>query len=142
MGGTCFRIACATVLLSGLIAVPRHVTAAVERIPVVPLVGSSSLLPTSTLANQEGSSAQSAAPNLAGTYDCAPQKACEWLGATITITQSGNKLELKSAKGETAFGEVTSAVSVTAGPPMNMLGAISSDGRTLDWSNGSKWTRK
>jgi hypothetical protein len=64
------------------------------------------------------------------------------LGTTITVTQSGTKLEIKSEKGDTAIGELMGSVGATAGPPMNMIAAISADGRTLDWSNGTKWTKE
>jgi hypothetical protein len=96
------------------------------------------------LSQQEGAAAQSTPPlNLAGTYRCGPDaKACQWLGTTITITQSGSKLEIKSEKGGTAAGELMGNVGATAGPPMNMIAAISANGRTLDWSNGTKWTKQ
>ena len=92
----------------------------------------------------EGAAGQSTQPlNIAGTYRCGPDtKACQWLGTTITVTQSGTKLEIKSEKGDTAIGELMGNVGATAGPPMNMIAAISADGRTLDWSNGTKWTKQ
>jgi hypothetical protein len=92
----------------------------------------------------EGAAGQSTQPlNIAGTYRCGPDtKACQWLGTTITVTQSGTKLEIKSEKGDTALGELMGRVGATAGPPMNMIAAISADGRILDWSNGTKWTKQ
>jgi hypothetical protein len=83
------------------------------------------------------------ARSIAGTYRCGPDtKACQWVGPTITMTQSGTKLEMKSEKGDIVNGEVTSDISLSAGPPWNMLGIVSDDGRTLEWSNGTKWTRQ
>ena len=85
----------------------------------------------------------SSTPNIAGTYRCGPDaKACQWLGTTITVTQSGTKFEIKTEKGDTASGEITSSTSATAGPPFSMLGVIADNGRTLEWSNGTKWVRQ
>jgi hypothetical protein len=85
----------------------------------------------------------SMARNLAGTYRCGPNaKACEWVGTTITIVQSGNQLDFKSNKGDVARGDLTSDVSVAVGAPWNMAGSISADGRTIEWSNGTIWTKE
>jgi hypothetical protein len=83
------------------------------------------------------------APNLAGMYRCGPDaKACEWSGTTFTVTQTGNKLDIKSDKGIPGTATVTSAISISAGPPWNMLGTISADARTIDWSNGTEWKKQ
>jgi hypothetical protein len=47
-------------------------------------------------------------------------------------------LELKSDKGEQGNGRLTSAATVSAGPPWNMLGVLY-DG-AIEWSNGTKCT--
>jgi hypothetical protein len=81
-------------------------------------------------------------PNLAGTFKCGPDtKVCQWSGQTFTITQAGNHLDIKNDKGETGTATLTSPISVSAGPPWNMLGVISADGKTIDWSNGSQWKK-
>jgi len=83
------------------------------------------------------------APSLAGTFRCGPDaKACEWSGATFTVTQAGNNLDIKNNKGEAGSATVTSNISISAGPPWNMLGTISGDARTIDWSNGTRWTKQ
>lgn len=83
------------------------------------------------------------APNLAGSYRCGPDaKACEWSGATFTVTQNGNNLDIKNDKGAAGTATVTSPISVSAGPPWNMLGTISGDSRTIDWSNGTQWRKQ
>jgi len=83
------------------------------------------------------------APNLAGTYRCGPDaKACEWSGSTFTVTQTGNNLDIKNDKGEMGIAQVTSNISVSAGPPWNMLGVISGDARSIDWSNGTQWRKQ
>jgi hypothetical protein len=83
------------------------------------------------------------APSLAGTYRCGPDaKACEWTGNTLTVTQTGNNLDIKTDKGDVGTATVTSNISISAGPPWNMLGTISGDTRTIDWSNGTQWRKQ
>ncbi|HEX3487092.1 MAG TPA: hypothetical protein VHT51_18700 [Micropepsaceae bacterium] len=83
------------------------------------------------------------APNMAGTFRCGPDaKACEWSGATFTVTQNGNNLDIKNDKGAIGTAQLTSNISVSAGPPWNMLGTISADARSIDWSNGTRWTKQ
>ena len=82
------------------------------------------------------------APNLAGTFRCGPDaKSCEWSGASFTVTQNGNTLDIKSDKGAVGSATVTSNISISAGPPRNMLGRIFGDARSIDWSNGTRWTK-
>ena len=86
--------------------------------------------------------AASAEPNLAGTFRCGPDmKVCQWSGQTFTVTQKGNQLDIKNDKGDQGTATVTSNISVSAGPPWNMLGVISADRKTISWSNGSEWRR-
>jgi hypothetical protein len=90
-----------------------------------------------------GAAEAAQAPSLAGTYRCGPDaKACEWSGATFTVTQNGNALVVKNDKGAEGVVTVTSNISVSAGPPWNMLGTISADARTIDWSNGTQWRKQ
>ncbi len=122
-------------LLGGVMAmamVPQGVSASLEKADAVAQAG-----PTS------GSSQASGSPNIGGTYRCGPDaNACRWLGATMTVMQAGTKVEMKSEKGDIGQGELTSNLSVTVGGPWNMNGVVSDDGRTIDWSNGTKWTRQ
>jgi hypothetical protein len=86
--------------------------------------------------------AQSNAPNLSGTYRCQPQPApCKWQGQAPTISQSGNKLELKVNKDEVAEAKLTSNITVSAGPPYNADGLIRPD-HSIEWSNGTKWLKQ
>ncbi len=86
--------------------------------------------------------AAAANPNLAGTFRCAPDpKVCQWSGQTFTVTQTGNQLNIKNDKGEQGTATLTSAISISAGPPWNMLGVISADGKVISWSNGSEWRK-
>jgi len=79
-------------------------------------------------------------PNLSGTYKCGPdKKACQWSGATFSVTQKGAALEAKNEKNEMGAGSVTSNISVSMGPPWNMLGTISADQKTIEWTNGTQW---
>jgi hypothetical protein len=81
-------------------------------------------------------------PNLAGKFQCGPDmKVCQWSGKTFTISLAGNHLDIKNDKGDEGTATVTSAISVSAGPPWNMLGVISGDGKTISWSNGSEWKK-
>jgi hypothetical protein len=82
------------------------------------------------------------APNLAGTYRCGPDaKACQWSGTTFTVTQSGTTLDIKNEKNEAGQATVTSNISLSAGPPWNMLGTISPN-NVIDWSNGTQWRKQ
>ena len=86
--------------------------------------------------------AAAANTNLAGVFHCAPNaKLCQWSGQTFTITQNGNHLAIKNDKGDEGTATVTSNISVSAGPPWNMLGVISPDGKQISWSNGTEWHR-
>jgi len=86
--------------------------------------------------------AQGAAPILSGTYRCTPEPSpCQTSGQTFTVTQSGNNLDFKNDKGEVGRGTLTSDISLTAGPPWNMVGTILPD-RAIQWSNGTKWQKQ
>jgi hypothetical protein len=90
-----------------------------------------------------GAAEAAQAPNFAGTYRCGPDaKACQWSGMTFMVTQNGNTLDIKNDKNETGVAMVTSNISISAGPPWNMLGTVSADARTIDWSNGTQWRRQ
>ena len=99
---------------------------------------------TSVLAVALWGAAQAAqAPNLGGAYRCGPDaKACEWSGTTFTVTQNGNALDIKNDKGAEGTATVTSNISLRAGPPWNMLGTISPDAKTIEWSNGTEWKKQ
>jgi hypothetical protein len=84
--------------------------------------------------------AQTAMPNLSGNYRCEPQPMSCRSGQAFAISQSGNALELKNDKGEQGNGHLTSATTVSAGPPWNMLGVLY-DG-AIEWSNGTKWYKQ
>ncbi|HYK80357.1 MAG TPA: hypothetical protein VEU95_12045 [Micropepsaceae bacterium] len=87
--------------------------------------------------------AEGADANLSGNYKCGPDaKACQWSGSTFTIAQTGKNLEIKNDKGAAGTGTLTSEISVSAGPPWNMLGVISDGNRVIDWSNGTVWRRQ
>src|SRR5580704_18272138 len=84
-------------------------------------------------------SAQGAVPNLAGTYRCSPEPiACN--APTYTVTQNGNVLELKAENGTIAEAKVTSARTLSGGPPFNSNGLILPD-NSIQWSNGTHWRK-
>ena len=86
--------------------------------------------------------AQGSAPNLSGTWRCAPDTgSCQASGQTFTVTQSGNNLDVKNDKGDTGRAELTSNISLSAGAPWNMLGVVLPNGR-IQWSNGTKWQKQ
>jgi hypothetical protein len=68
---------------------------------------------------------QIAMPNLSGNYRCEQPMSC----------RSGQALE-----GEQGNRRLTSATTVSAGPPWNMLGVLY-DG-AIEWSNGTKWRKQ
>ena len=98
-----------------------------------------------TLALAGASRAQGAAPapaDLNGTYQCKPNPSpCLWSGASASITQSGKKLQIKGTNGAMADATLTSDVTIAAGGTFNSLGIIRAD-KSIDWSDGTKWTKK
>jgi hypothetical protein len=86
--------------------------------------------------------AQAAAlPNVAGTYKCQPQPiACQW-GATVSITQEGNKVALDNDKGSFADAKFTSNITLSASPPFSANGLIMPD-HSIEWSNGTRWVKQ
>jgi hypothetical protein len=98
-----------------------------------------------TLALVGADRAQGAAPapaDLNGTYQCKPNPSpCLWSGATASITQSGKKLQIKGTNGAMADATLTSDVTIAAGGTFNSLGIIRAD-KSIDWSDGTKWTKQ
>jgi hypothetical protein len=84
-----------------------------------------------------------AAPaDLSGSYQCKPNPSpCLWSGATASITQSGKKLQIKGTNGAMADATLTSDVTIAAGGTFNSLGIIRGD-KSIDWSDGTKWTKQ
>src|SRR5487761_1538970 len=80
-----------------------------------------------------------AMPNLSGTYQCKPDPdPCVWPGASPSITQSGNTLQIKGGSGDTADATLTSDITITAGGTFNSLGIVRPD-HAIDWSDGTTW---
>jgi hypothetical protein len=87
--------------------------------------------------------AQDKLPDLAGTYHCeAYPVSCNNSGQTFTVTQMGAKVMVKNDKGDVGQGTLTSSISVSLGPPWNTIGIISADGRTIEWSAGTRWRKQ
>jgi hypothetical protein len=88
-----------------------------------------------------------AKPSLGGTWQCKPNPdPCNWPGALPSITQSGNDLQIKGADGAIADGAIadakmTSATTISAGGTFNSFGIVRPD-KSIDWSDGTKWTKK
>jgi hypothetical protein len=98
------------------------------------------LLSSSSLATQQTSESL---PQLSGTYRCdGGEKICAVSGATFTVTQSGDQLEIKNDKGEIGSAKLTSNISLSAGPIWNMVGVLSPDNRAIQWSNGTVWRKQ
>jgi hypothetical protein len=90
----------------------------------------------------ESSGALAAPTSLSGTYRCKPEpSSCQWSGQTITVVQSGDKLDLKNDKGTVARGTTSGNISVSVGAPWNMLGVVLPDNE-IQWSNGTEWQRQ
>jgi hypothetical protein len=82
-----------------------------------------------------------AAPNLAGTYKCQPQPVkCQW-GDTVSITQTGNTVQLNNDSGSFADAKITSNITVSGAPPFSANGVIMPD-RSIQWSNGTHWLKQ
>lgn len=97
-----------------------------------------SVLPLGTAAEAQSG----AGPELGGTYQCKPNPSpCLWSGATASITQSGKKLQIKGTNGAMSDANLTSDSTIAAGGTFNSLGIIRPD-KTIDWSDGTKWTKQ
>jgi hypothetical protein len=87
--------------------------------------------------------AQGASPaDLGGTYQCKPDPdACTWPGASPSISQSGNKLQIKGDNGAMADATLTSDTTISAAGTFNSFGIIRPD-HSIDWSDGTKWRKQ
>ena len=87
---------------------------------------------------------KSSLPDLGGTYRCeGDEKACGSSGSTFTVTRSGADLQIKNEKGGVGSAKLTSNISLSAGPTLNMLGVIASpDNHLIQWSNGTHWRKQ
>jgi hypothetical protein len=63
-------------------------------------------------------------PRLAGTCRRQPDRRPCQSGRTFTVTQTANMLDLKDEHGIIGSNTLSSNISVSAGPPWNMLGTI------------------
>ena len=89
-----------------------------------------------------GAAGAQGASDLNGTFQCKPNpNPCLWSGATATMTQSGKKLQIKGANGAMADATLTSDSTIAAGGTFNSLGIVRPD-KSIDWSDGTKWTRQ
>ena len=81
-------------------------------------------------------------PSLAGTWQCkANPDPCNWSGASASITQSGNDLQIKGADGALSDAKMTSATTISAGGTFNSFGIVRPD-KSIDWSDGTKWSKQ
>lgn len=83
-----------------------------------------------------------ASADVSGTYKCQPNPdPCLWPGAPPSISQSGKSLQIKGDSGATADATLTSASTISAGGTLNSLGIVRPD-HSIDWSDGTKWTKQ
>jgi hypothetical protein len=81
-------------------------------------------------------------PDLNGNYQCQPSPdPCNWSGASASISQSGNKLQIKGGDSAVADATLTSDSTISAGATFNSLGIIRPD-HSIDWSDGTKWSKQ
>ncbi len=102
------------------------------------------------LALAGGAQAQGAAPpaapaaasaDVSGTYQCKPNPdPCTWPGASPSISQTGNKLQIKGDNGAIADATLTSSTTISAAATFNSLGIVRPD-HSIDWSDGTKWSK-
>jgi hypothetical protein len=96
---------------------------------------------TASALAQSAAAPAAAAGALAGTWQCKPNpNPCTWPGASPSITQSGNELQIKGADGATADATMTSASTISAGGTFNSFGIVRPD-KSLDWSDGTRWSK-
>ena len=85
---------------------------------------------------------QAAMPNLSGTYQCKPDPdPCLWPGASPSITQNGIALQIKGGSGDMADATLTSDITISAAGTFNSLGVVRPN-HTIDWSDGTTWTKQ
>ena len=65
---------------------------------------------------------------------------CQW-GDTVSITQTGDKVQLNNGSGSFADGKITSNITVSGAPPFSANGVILPD-RSIQWSNGTHWMKQ
>jgi hypothetical protein len=83
-----------------------------------------------------------ASADVSGTYQCKPNPdPCSWSGNSATISQSGNTLTIKGADGAIADASLTSPTTISAAATFNSLGIIRPD-HSIDWSDGTKWSKQ
>jgi hypothetical protein len=81
-------------------------------------------------------------PDISGTYQCKPNPdPCLWSGDSASISQSGNKLQIKGGNGAAADAVLTSDTTISAMATFNSLGIIRPD-HSIDWSDGTKWSKQ
>jgi hypothetical protein len=82
------------------------------------------------------------AADLSGGYKCQPNPdPCLWSGASPSITQSGKSLQIKGDNSAIADATLTSDSTISAGATFNSLGILRPD-HSIDWSDGTKWTKQ
>jgi hypothetical protein len=80
--------------------------------------------------------------DLSGTYQCKPNPdPCLWPGTSPSISQSGNKLQIKGDNGGLADATLTSPITISAGATFNSFGIVRPD-KSIDWSDGTKWSKQ
>jgi hypothetical protein len=84
---------------------------------------------------------EGAVPNVAGTYRCEPAPEQCRSGRIFEVTQSGARLEFKSDSGVVGHAVFTSNISLSALPPSNSLGVITTPDGVIEWSNGTTWRK-
>ena len=81
------------------------------------------------------------AADISGNYQCKPNPdPCLWSGDSASISQSGNKLQIKGDNGATADATLTSDSTISAGGTFNSFGIVRPD-HSIDWSDGTKWSK-
>ena len=98
--------------------------------------------PSAGAATPSAAAPSDAHTSLAGTWQCKPNPdPCTWPGATPSVTQSGNDLQIKGADGATADAKMTSASTISAGGTFNSFGIVRPD-KSIDWSDGTTWSKQ
>jgi hypothetical protein len=99
-------------------------------------------LPFAGSAHAQNQAPAASPPDLSGNYQCKPNPdPCNWSGDSASISQSGTKLQIKGGNGAMADAVLTSDSTISAQPTFNSIGIIRPD-HSIDWSDGTKWTKQ
>jgi hypothetical protein len=79
-------------------------------------------------------------PNLEGSWICIGN--CQKPGQPVFVDQSGDELHFYNEVGDISDGKFLDSNTVVAIGWRNLIGKIKPDGQSINWANGTIWSRK